>query len=307
MKIYNNYPIKQISWNGSGGGQILNYYLPETYAELVELLKVMIARKNSFEVVGYTSNLLFTATYAPEHLIGTRLVNQYEILDDTIICDCGVSVSKLSRDMVELGVEGFEGLIDLPGTIASAVYGNASCYNCSISSMLISIELLTCTGEVIRVSADALDFQTRSSALKRGTMNGIILKVFLRKRMGDLATIKKKSEYYRDNRKKTQPGPSKNLGSIFIPGRPTILFHVTRILGRIYMLFCRESDQRLLILKRQQFVLKCLGYGDVAPYLEWGLNRYIWKDSDSYVLFFKYIKLYRKLFKNSRLEIEIKR
>ena len=251
MKIYNNYPIKRISWNGSGGGQVLNYYLPETYAELVELLKAMIVRKNSFEVVGYTSNLLFTATYAPKHLIGTRLVNQYEILDNTIICDCGVSVSKLSRDMVKLGVEGFEGLIDLPGTIASAVYGNASCYNCSISSMLISIELLTCTGEVIRVSADALDFQTRSSALKRGTMNGIILKVFLRKRMGDLATIKKKSEYYCDNRKKTQPGPSKNLGSIFIPGKPTILFHFTRILGRIYMLFCRESDQRLLNLKRQ--------------------------------------------------------
>ena len=47
MKIYNNYPIKRISWNGSGGGQVLNYYLPETYAELVELLKVMIVRKNS--------------------------------------------------------------------------------------------------------------------------------------------------------------------------------------------------------------------------------------------------------------------
>ena len=42
-------------------------------------------------------------------------------------------------------------------------------------------------------------------------------------------------------------------------------------------------------------MLKCLGYSDISTYVEWGMNRFIWKDEKSYDLFDRYVKLYHKL------------
>lgn len=50
------------------------------------------------------------------------------------MCECGVSVKRLSAEMVKSGFVGFAGLCDLPGTVAAAIYGNAGCYGCDLSS-----------------------------------------------------------------------------------------------------------------------------------------------------------------------------
>ena len=69
---------------------------------------------------------------------------------------------------IEAGIQGFEGLIDLPGTVAASLYGNAGCYGCSISSLLKSATILTEDGEVINAGKEWFDFTKRSSSLKRG-------------------------------------------------------------------------------------------------------------------------------------------
>ena len=49
-------------------------------------------------------------------------------------------------EMIKAGYVGFEGLTDLPGTIAGAVYGNSGCRHCSINELVTDIELLTDDG-----------------------------------------------------------------------------------------------------------------------------------------------------------------
>ena len=47
------------------------------------------------------------------------------------------------------------------------------------------------------------------------------------------------------------------------------------------------------------------GAKELIPYV-YGWNRYIWKDDKSHELFWKYHKIHKKLFKESKFEIEIK-
>jgi UDP-N-acetylmuramate dehydrogenase len=114
------------------------FYEPESKEELTSLCRDLYKRKEDFLIIGHTSNIYFTPDYHANIIVSTRKVKDINISDDSINVDCGVSVRSLSRRMVDLGIKGFYGLIDLPGTVGAAVYGNASCFNCSITKLLIS-------------------------------------------------------------------------------------------------------------------------------------------------------------------------
>lgn len=92
-----------------------------------------------------------------------------------IACDCGVNFSRLSKECIQLGCRGFEGQINLPGTVAAAVYNNSSCSSCGISSLFLRAELLTPCGDIRAISKDEMSFFVRSSALNRAEIEGVIL------------------------------------------------------------------------------------------------------------------------------------
>ena len=76
--------------------------------------------------------------------------------------------------MVDEGVEGFDGLWDLPGTVASAVYGNSGCFGCEMSDIFHSAEILTPQGEIKVVTPVDLNFVRRNSNIKKGILKGVI-------------------------------------------------------------------------------------------------------------------------------------
>lgn len=173
MIIHEDVPIYSICWlSHAKGGMIGTFYEPETKQELVDLCRSLFMSGQKFDIIGHTSNTYYMPDYHVDVMVSTRKVNSVKIEDDSIVCDCGTSVRKLSRQMVDEGFKGFEGLIDLPGTVASSVYGNCSCYGCSINSMLMQVELLCPDGRIVTKSADEMKFSPRSSALKRGEWGG---------------------------------------------------------------------------------------------------------------------------------------
>lgn len=182
MKYFKDYPIKKLSWNSSGDGYAQNYYLPETVDELIELIKTLKKNNCKYDIIGHTSNILFSNGYNPEFIIGTRLINRYKEEKDFIVCECGVKISTLSRNMITNGIKGYEGLVDLPGTVGSAIYGNAGCYNCGMDLLVDKIELLTDKLDIISLSNKDLRFKLRSSVLKRKEIKGIILRAFLKRK-----------------------------------------------------------------------------------------------------------------------------
>lgn len=313
MRKKTNVNINAISWlskiyKSEGKCIIDNYYEPESVEELIALCSFLYKDKEAFDIVGHTSNLYFSPEYTIKHLITTRRLRHYELLDNLIVCDCGVPVSVLAKDMCNKGIKGFEGLIDLPGTVAAAVYGNASCYNSSISSLLVDLDYLNPQGEIIKINATNCDFSRRSSAFKNGCIKGIILRLRLKRENGDLGEIMKSAQNFHSIRKQTQPGPRNNIGSIHgYSGQSTLLFKVVNFLSNVCV------TPFLIVLGKQnknyyktKIILTIIGRRDLIPYL-FNFNRFIFKDENSHIKFMEYLALYKKFFPNSKIEIEIKK
>jgi len=241
-------------------------------------------------------------------MISTRKVNNFEIKDKCIVCDCGVSVKKLSRAAIELGIKGFEGLIDLPGTIASALYGHASCFGYDVSDLLVEALVLTPDGNTKVVDSEWFGFQRRSSALKRGEKSGVILTVILSRKNEEPLKLKEKAEHIHNIRKASQPEARNSLGSIFKEqGRPTLLNCCLAVVGKTYAILLQllGYSNDTIARKRKHLVFSLIGGKDILPYvIHW--NWYQWKDEKSHELFWKYVKLHRLMFTKTDFEIEIK-
>ena len=161
----------------------------------------MYLKGKDFDLIGHTSNIYFLPDYSVDVMVSTRKCKQYTLTEDVIECDCGVPVAKLARKMVDEGVKGFEGLIDLPGTVGAAVYGNASCYGCSINSLLIAFDLLKPDGTIETMYPSDLKLTKRSSSLKRHELKGIILSVKLKKEQGVAVLLKNLADKNHHKRK----------------------------------------------------------------------------------------------------------
>lgn len=303
-----NVDLKNKTWIKRGG--ITNYWVePKDEHELKELAFFLYSSNLFFEIVGHTSNLYFLNTYNPDIVISTRKTNKYNEDCYQIICEPGVSISKLARFCVENGYEGYEGLVDLPGTVAAAVYNNSGCYKCNISELLLKIDLVTPTGKYQSLTPKDLCFKERSSALKRKELEGIILKVFLKKQSSmDKEALINTAKKNKIHRKKYQEKKSANLGSVF----PSSIMHKAYKNSPLFF-FLRKIIRYLpiSIIKKQKLTKNIFliihGKRGFAKYLSnHSINCFIWKDQGADQLFLEYVEFMKKITKTDITEIEIR-
>lgn len=302
MIIKHNVDIGKICWLNLPGvnmGKIQNLYYPETVDELVEVCRALQKHDEPFYVFGHMSNSYFKNTFTPPHVVITSKLRCYNVLRNCVVCDCGASIRQVARRMVDEGVEGFDGLWDLPGTVASAVYGNSGCFGCEMSDIFHSAEILTPQGEIKVVTPVDLNFVRRNSNIKKGILKGGILRVTLKKVKGNAADIQKRAMRAHHLRETTQPGPQNNLGSCFMSGERRLWYRIMQRLVRMYLKQTGQNPSSALALE-----LKLLGHRRLVPYL-FEMNRFIWKDAGAVDAFEEYVSLYKKLYKGAKLEINV--
>ena len=309
MKIYNNVSAQKVSWVKSNkkkleerNSQIENLYYPENLEEFLDLIGKIRSKGEVFELIGYSSNTLFLPSYSVKHLICTKLLNKWYETDDMIVCDCGVNVATLSKEMVNKGYVGFEGLTDLPGTLGAAVYGNCGCRNCSVNDILEKITMLLPNGNVRDFYVDDLGIQYRSTVLKRGSLTGTILQVYLRKEQGNAEELKLIAEKNHRYRQLHQPKAANNLGTTFIGKHLTLKGRLYSLVEFFIGMFTGKKAPRYTYAK----LLSVLGKSEFIPYVYYW-NRYMFFDESSHVLFPKYITFLKGLYKDLHLEIEIRK
>ena len=308
MILKHNVSLQELSWVKSNkkafelaNSCVKNVYYPESVAELKHLVLDLGKSSTKYLLLGYSSNTLFLPSYNIDDIIVTKKINNWSETKDSIICDCGVNVSKLSKSMIEKGYRGFEGLTDLPGTVGAAVYGNCGCRGCSINSIVKRIVYLANDGKIVYLTPKDLHLSYRSSSLKRGELCGTILSVELFKYFDDADHLKRIAVANHQIRKIQQPSGKNNLGTTFIGGGTmTYKGYVFFFLHKVLMRFLKDSKKSYLLL------LKLLGHGKFTPYL-WNWNRYMFLDEKSHLLFPEYISFLRSIYKDVRLEIEIRK
>lgn len=303
MKVIENASISQFCWLSvkiyKNGGQFDKLYYPESKEELKKLVVDLQNAGKQYFVFGHTSNCYFLPSFNAETAICTRYLSKYTIRENSVVCQPGAHIKAIARKMTNMGCKSYSGMVDLPGTVAAAVYGNAGCYGCEVKDIVLAVELLLPNGTIRILGIDELGFCRRSSALKRKEIEGVILSVTLKKEQGDKDALIRHAEICHNERLLNQPGPANNLGSCFMSGTKTLKFRIVeRIIRMFGNAFGLDKQNRLNIL------LILFGEKKLIPYL-YNLNRFMWKDSESHDIFNEYVSFYRKIYKNANLEIQI--
>lgn len=306
-----NISLRKRTWIHRGGNA--RYYIvPETIEQLRELVTYLYKEQIEFKLVGHTSNLYIRNTTDIDIVISTIHLNHYEEIEGKYICECGVAVAGLSAKAIEHGYAGYEGLVNLPGTVASAVVNNASCFKCSISDLLVEAEVLCPDRGIRKYTKDMFVYRERSSAFKRGEEKGILLRVTLdcsRKEAKEklLAKAKAHTEY----RKTRQEGPKQNLGSTYptyvmrafsknLPAYARILLSMTSKLDKI----TGKKHSRKWIYS---LILLCNGkYNQLHRYIsKYNFGCFVWRDEQADEAFDVYRSFVAKVSGMPDIEIEV--
>ena len=295
--------LSQKTWIKTGG-TCGCWITPHDATQLTELCRWLYQGKLEFEVVGQTSNIFFHSTSNPAVVVCTTRVNDYSQEGDMVTCGCGVNVMRLSKDLLEQGYAGVCGLTSLPGTVASAVVGNAGCFKCSITALLQSLDCLLPDGTVKTYSRGELRFSQRSSAFKRGELEGVILSVRLHlEKAADVEDEKRKAERSTQWRKRNQEGPAKNLGSTFsVLKMRKNLRNITAVCIAHIGGKLRIGTYRYLL---KQSLLRLYGYQRIDAYVsDKNVNTFVWRDEQAELMFPIYKEMMNKIYNHATLEIE---
>jgi len=132
--------------------------------------------------------------------------------NDIIIAGSAVSDKSLSEFAMNNSLSGFEFLSCIPGTVGGGIKMNAGCFGREFKDILISIQAINKSGEVITIPAKEIDFKYRDSRLSD---NLIFLSASFKGYKKNLDLIKNEMSELKEKKEKVQPTRIKTSGSTF--------------------------------------------------------------------------------------------
>ncbi len=126
----------------------------------------------------------------------------------------GMLMSGFAEMCGERGLAGLEWAVGLPGTLGGAVANNAGAHGSEMSASLLEATMIRRDGMPKSVTAADLAYSYRHSAIKDGTLQGILTTIRLRLSPGDPAALHARAVSYHDWRKTAQPQAA-SAGSMF--------------------------------------------------------------------------------------------
>lgn len=187
--------------------------LAETATQLWEL-------EIPFIVLGGGSNVLVSDAGIHEVVILNKARHiQFEVESSppAVWAESGANFGLLARQAANRGFSGLEWAAGIPGTVGGAVYGNAGAHGSDVAATLELAEILHKTEHGIQRQswlAEHFEFNYRTSRLKSGNLDAVILTARFNFQPGDPEAIQFKMDEYREYRHRTQP-PGASMGSMF--------------------------------------------------------------------------------------------
>lgn len=196
------------------GGQADYFVKPKTMEHLVYTIKCCKEHNVPYYIIGNGSNLLVSDKgYRGAIIQIYKNFNGVEINECRVRAQAGVLLSRLSRLIMEAGLEGFEFASGIPGTLGGAVFMNAGAYGGEMKDVVEAITVITHQGDLIELPKEALELDYRSSVLQKEDY--VAISVDLKFREGCKKTIKSRIAELDDLRRLKQPIEKPSAGSAF--------------------------------------------------------------------------------------------
>lgn len=303
-----NVDLKKRTWIHRGG--IANLFIsPNNEQELSVIVSYLYKHNVQFLLIGHTSNLYVLNTTDLPIVISTAKCQAYTLKGETLHCEAGVGVTKLSNQLLKKGIKGFEYLTGLPGTVSAALVNNSSCKTNSLSDLLISAKVLLKTGEIVEWTSNDFEFSFRSSILKRKEIEGCILSVFLKAQKGDAEELYKIAEANKLNRKNRLDGNAQNLGCVFdepyclglMKTKYKIVEFTIRAIGKMF-----KASNVKINEATYKVLCKMSHCEEALPYISRkNVLVFIWHDDGADKAFSVYCRFMNEVYRTNKLEIEV--
>lgn len=164
-------------------------------------------------VIGAASNLIVRDGGIPGVTIKlARGFGGIEVEADGVIAGAAALDVTVSEHAAAAGLAGLEFLSGIPGSIGGAVVMNAGAYGNDVATMLDWAEVVTRSGELVRLPAAKLAFAYRHSTLPAGA---VVVRARFRATPGDPAVIAGRMADIKAAREASQPVRARTGGSTF--------------------------------------------------------------------------------------------
>ena len=159
-----------------------HYHSFSTTRSLITGAKKIWAEGEDWMALGLGSNLVVSDEGFPGHVlhVQTRGVTVKKATGRKVLihAEAGEDWDSFVAHTLAQGVRGLETLSGIPGTVGASVVQNIGAYGAEISDSLVSIDFLHYpTGERETISASDLALGLRTSSLKTGALQGVVLGV----------------------------------------------------------------------------------------------------------------------------------
>ena len=207
-----DYDLKKKNWFNIGGKTKI-FYKADNLKELIKFLNKIENKKKIFVLSGGSNTLITDTTYDGVVIKLSNNFNNISLLsNDIIIAGSAVGDKSLSEYAMNNSLGGFEFLSCIPGTVGGGIKMNAGCFEREFKDILISIQAINKSGQVITIPAKEINFKYRDSGLSDDLIFlSASFKGFKKNSdliQNDIRELKKKKE-------NTQPTKIKTSGSTF--------------------------------------------------------------------------------------------
>ena len=206
------YDLKRKNWFNIGG-KTKAFYKADNLKELIKFLKKIQNEERIF-ILGAGSNTLITDEQFDGVVIKlAKNFNNISLLNnEIIIAGSAVNDKSLSDFAMENSLGGFEFLSCIPGTVGGGIKMNAGCFNREFKDILISIQAVTKSGQVITIPAKDINFKYRDSGLSDDL---IFLSASFKGFKKEKELIQNEMNFLKEKKEKAQPTRIKTSGSTF--------------------------------------------------------------------------------------------
>jgi len=204
--------LKKKNWFNIGGKSKV-FYKADSLKELVNFLKKLDNKEKIF-ILGAGSNTLITDNLFDGVVIKlTKNFNNISLHgEDMIIAGSAVLDKNLSDFAMNNELSGFEFLSCIPGTIGGGIKMNAGCFGKEFKDILLSIQAIDKTGNVLTIPSKDIKFGYRKNNLSE---NLIFLSASFKGKKSEKNKILDEINRLKTEKEKNQPTKIKTSGSTF--------------------------------------------------------------------------------------------
>lgn len=186
---------------------------PESYEEVVNVIKLCNENKIPYYILGRGSNLIVRDGGFRGIIIKLTKLDGIIVEAEKITVKSGVDLCKVSKIALENNLAGFEFACGIPGTVGGAVTMNAGAYNGEISQVIHSALVVDKNGNLIKLNKEQLELGYRMSAIQK--YNYTVMEVTFKLSYGEFEKIKARIDDLTKKREDKQPLEYPSAGSTF--------------------------------------------------------------------------------------------